>query len=130
MQIYIDKMYVTGDHDWHIYVDPKIFINSEGIRLNNDFYKYVEIARISIDGKTKIFNEAFIWIKREEIFSEEAKRLLNLKTLSVPARTFIVENIAPKCIEPLSEHLNEIPEIDLKKYAKAMALRIAHNKRG
>lgn len=127
MQIYMDTLTVTG---WQIYVDPNISIDSKGITLNGTFYKYVDIARISIDGKTKIFNEAFIWAKRDEIVSEKAKELLNLKTLSVPAMTFLVENLAPKCIEPLSKDLKEIPEIDLKKYAKAMTLRLARNKKG
>lgn len=130
MQIYLDKFYIDGDHQLHIYVDPKISIDSYGIVLNGDLYKYVEIARISIDGKTKSFNEAFIWAKRKEIVPDEAKGLLNLKTLSAPAMTFIVENLAQKCIELLSKDLNEIPEIDLKKYAKAMALRLARNKNG
>lgn len=129
MQIYMDTLTVTGVQCWEIYIDPSISIDSKGITLNGTFYKYVDIARISIDGKTKSFNEAFVWAKRDEIISEKAKELLNLKTLSVPAMTFLVENLAPKCIEPLSKDLKAIPEIDLKKYAKAMTLRLARNKK-
>lgn len=129
MQIYMDILSETGNPYWKMYIDPNISLDSRGITLNGTFHRYVEIARISIDGNTKSFKEAFVWAKRDEIVSEKAKELLTAKMLSIPVMTFLVENLAPKCIEPLSKDLEEIPEIDLKKYARGMVVRLARNKK-
>ena len=129
MQIYMDILSETGNPYWKMYIDPNISLDSRGITLNGTFHRYVEIARISIDGNMKSFKEAFVWAKRDEIVSEKAKELLTAKMLAIPVMTFLVENLAPKCIEPLSKDLEEIPEVDLKKYARGMVVRLARNKR-
>lgn len=115
--------------DWKMYIDPSISMDSRGITLNGTFYRYVQIARISIDGKTKTFVEAFVYAKRDEVVSDGAKELLNAKNLSIPAMTFLVENLAPKCISPLSNEIKKISDVDLKKYARGMAVHLARKGR-
>ena len=129
MQIYMDFLNDDGDQTWKMYIDPTVSLDSRGITLNGTFYRYVQIARISIDGKTKTFVEAFVYAKRDEVVTDGARELLNAKNLSIPVMTFIVEHLAPKCIDPLSHDVQPIPEIELKKYARAMAVRLARKNR-
>lgn len=128
MQIYMDFLN-DGDMDWKMYIDPSISLDSRGITLSGTFYRYVQIARISIDGKTKTFVEAFVYAKRDEVVSDGAKELLNAKNLSIPVMTFLVENLAPKCISPLSNEVQKISDVDLKKYARGMAVHLARKGR-
>ena len=129
MQIYMDLLNDDGVLFWKMYIDPSISLDSRGITLNGSFYRYVQIARISIDGKTKTFVEAFVYAKRDEVVSGGAKELLNAKNLSIPAMTFLVENLAPKCISPLSNDVQKIPDDELKKYARGMAVSLARKNR-
>lgn len=129
MQIYIDFLTEGVSLDWKMYIDPTISLDSRGIVLNGTFYRYVQIARISIDGKTKTFVEAFVYAKRDDVVSGGAKELLNAKNLSIPAMTFLVENLAPKCISPLSNNVQDISDVDLKKYARSMAVNLARKNR-
>lgn len=129
MQIYIDFLVDGVALDWKMYINPNISLDSRGIGLNDVFYKYVQIARISIDGKTKSFVEPFIYAKRDDVVTDGAKELLNAKNLSIPVMTFLVENLAPKCIAPLSNDLKPISDVDLKKYARTMAVRLARQRR-
>lgn len=129
MQIYMDLLSESGTPYWKMYIDPNISIDSRGITLNGEFHKYVEIARISIDGKTKRFVEALIWAKRDSVIPEEAKELLSAKNLSIPALTFIVENLASNCIDTLGSDLAQIPEDELRKCARATAIRLARKRR-
>ena len=128
MQIYIDTFSDSRLY-WEIFVDPTISLDSRGVTINRKFYNYVKIPRISINGNTKIFREAFVWANRNDAIPEDAKEILTSKNLSIPAMTFLVENLAPKCIESLAEDPEEIPLIDLKKYAKSMALRLIRDSR-
>lgn len=129
MQIYMDLLSESGTPYWRMYIDPNISIDSRGITINGAYHRYVEIARISIDGKEKTFVEAFVWAKRDEVVSDGAKELLSAKNLSTPVLTFIVENLAPMCIAPLSDEVQKISDVDLKKYARAMAVRLARENR-
>ena len=129
MQIYMDILTDDGEEVWKMYIDPNISLDGSGITLNGTFYRYIKIVRVSIDGNEKIFKEAFLWAKRSEVIPEECKELLNLKNLSIPAMTFLVEHLAPKCIEPLSKDIGEISEIDLKKYARGVAVHLARKNR-
>lgn len=129
MQIYMDFLNDDGDQKWKMYIDPSISLDSRGITLNGTFYRYVQIARISIDGKTKTFVEALVYAKRDDIVSDGAKELLNSKNLSIPVMTFIVERLAPKCIEPLSKDIQKIPDDELRKYARGMAVSLARKNR-
>lgn len=129
MQIYMDLLSESGNQYWKMYIDPNITLDSRGVTLNGTFYRYVEIARISIDGKTKSFVEPFIYAKRDEVVSDGAKELLSDKKLSIPVMTFLVENLAEKCIGILGDELVNVSDVDLKKYARSMALRLAREKR-
>ena len=129
MQIYIDFLVDGVALDWKMYINPNISLDSRGIALNDVFYKYVQIARISIDGKTKSFVEPFIYAKRDDVVTDGAKELLNAKTLSIPVMTFLVDSLAPSCILPLSKEIEQIPEMEMKKLARGMAVRIARLRR-
>lgn len=125
----MDLLSESGNPYWKMYIDPSISLDIRGITLNGEIHRYVEIARISIDGKTKTFVEAFVWAKRDEVVSDGAKELLSAKKLSIPVMTFLVENLAPKCIDILSNDLMKISDVDLKKYARSMAVRLARENR-
>lgn len=125
----MDLLSESGNQYWKMYIDPNITLDSRGVTLNGTFYRYVEIARISIDGKTKSFVEPFIYAKRDEVVSDGAKELLSDKKLSIPVMTFLVENLAEKCIGILGDELVNVSDVDLKKYARSMALRLAREKR-
>jgi len=129
MQIYMDLLNDDGVLFWKMYIDPSISLDSRGIAINGSFYRYVQIVRISIDGKTKTFLEAFVYAKRDNVVSGGAKELLNAKNLSIPAMTFLVENLAQKCISPLSNEVQKISDVDLKKYARGMAVSLARKNR-
>jgi hypothetical protein len=129
MQIYMDLLSESGTPYWKMYIDPNISIDSRGITINGAYHRYVEIARISIDGNEKIFKEAFVWAKRDEVVSDGAKELLSAKNLSIPVLTFLVENLAPECISNLNDDVPKISDVDLKKYARAMAVRLARENR-
>lgn len=129
MQIYIDFLTEGEVLDWKMYIDPTITLDSRGITINGTFYKYVQIARISIDGKTKSFVEPLVYAKRDDVVSDGAKELLNIKNLSIPVMTFIVENLASKCISTFSSELQKISDDELRKYARAMAVRLARKRR-
>ena len=128
MQIYMDRL-SDGKVQWEIFVNPTIALDSRGVTFNGKFYSYLDIVRLSIDGKSKTFTEAFLWAKKDTVFPDKSKWHLYSKTMSVPVMTFIVENIAKKCVEPLSRELEEIPEVDLKKQARAVMIRQAREQR-
>lgn len=125
----MDLLSESGNPYWKMYIDPNISLDIRGITLNGEIHRYVEIARISIDGKTRTFVEAFVYAKRDEVVSDGAKELLNAKNLSIPAMTFLVENLAPKCISPLSNEFQKISDVDLKKYARGMTVHLARKGR-
>lgn len=128
MQIYMDRL-SDGNVQWEIFVNPTISLDSRGVTINGKFYSYLDIVRLSIDGKTKTFTDAFLWAKRDTLFSDKSKWHLYSKTMSVPVMTFLVENLSPKCLEPLSKDLEEIPEVDLKKLARGVMIRQAREQR-
>lgn len=129
MQIYMDILTDEGEEVWKMYIDPSISLDCSGITLNGTFYRYIKIVRVSIDGKEKIFKEAFLWAKRSEVIPAECRELMTLKNLSIPAMTFLVEHLAPKCIDALSRDIGEISDVDLKKYARGMAVHLARQRR-
>jgi hypothetical protein len=43
--------------------------------------------------------------------------------------SFLVENLAPTCILPLSKEIEQIPEMEMKKLARGMAVRLARQRR-
>ena len=128
MQIYMDFL-ADGEMDWKMYVNPNITIDGKGVTLNGEFHRFIDIVRISIDGKEKTFHEALVWSKKADVIPPEAKELMTLKNLSIPAMTFLVDSLAPSCILPLSKEIEQIPEMEMKKLARGMAVRIARQRR-